>query len=86
MPQALEETGPNPGIKEELLVQQGGSCGLSFNQGVGESTVGGLEGETCNFAWGESKMGSQEGTLALGCEEHAGSMPREEAVGRLHSR
>lgn len=48
--------------------------------------MGGLEGETCNFAWGQPKMRSQEVTLELGREGHAGSQPIGEAVAVLHSK
>lgn len=68
--------------RKRLLVQCTGECALSFNQSVGEGTVGVLDRETCNFAWGPSKMGSQEVTLELGREGHAGSLPSGEGGGK----
>lgn len=60
--------------------------GLNSNTKVGEGVVGALEGETSNFAWGQSKIGLQEVTLDLGREGRAESLPSGEAVARLHSR
>lgn len=74
--------GPVVTSRKRLLVQCTGECGLSFNQPVGEGTVGVLGGETYNFAWGPSKMGSREVTLELGREGHAGSLPSGEGGGK----
>lgn len=43
-----------------------GQSGLSFNRGVGEGIVGALEGETSNFAWGQSKDRFPGGDIGVG--------------------
>lgn len=62
----MNDTGPRLASRNRLLGEWGGLCGQSSHRGVGEGLVGVLEGETSNFAWGQSKIGSSGGDIGVG--------------------